>query len=48
VIVVQASPEMKRSVDVWGPTRGLELMQRIKAQFDPERRMAPGTFVGGI
>jgi glycolate oxidase FAD binding subunit len=48
VIVVHASPELKRSVDVWGPARGVGLMQRIKAQFDPEGRMAPGTFVGGI
>jgi glycolate oxidase FAD binding subunit len=48
VVVVAASPAVKRTVDVWGPARGLELMRRIKDQFDPEHRMAPGTFVGGI
>jgi glycolate oxidase FAD binding subunit len=48
VVVVEAAPEVKRAVDVWGPASGLELMRRIKDQFDPEHRMAPGTFVGGI
>ncbi len=35
-------------VDPWGPAHGLDLMRRVKAQFDPERRLAPGRFVGGI
>jgi glycolate oxidase FAD binding subunit len=48
VVVVEAPPAVKRAVDVWGPARGVELMRRIKEQFDPDNRMAPGTFVGGI
>jgi glycolate oxidase FAD binding subunit len=36
------------ALDIWGPVRGLELMRRIKAQFDPRGRLAPGRFVGGI
>jgi glycolate oxidase FAD binding subunit len=48
VVVVEAPGEVKRSVDVWGPVRGVTIMRRIKAQFDPENRMAPGTFVAGI
>jgi glycolate oxidase FAD binding subunit len=35
-------------VDPWGPVRGLDLMRRVKDQFDPEHRLAPGRFVGGI
>jgi glycolate oxidase FAD binding subunit len=35
-------------VDVWGPVGALDLMRSVKHQFDPERRLAPGRFVGGI
>jgi glycolate oxidase FAD binding subunit len=48
VVVVEAPAEVKRRIDVWGPVRGLEVMRRIKDQFDPEHRMSPGRFVGGI
>lgn len=48
VVVVTAPPEMKRAVDVWGPVRGLGVMRRIKEQFDPDDRMSPGRFVGGL
>jgi glycolate oxidase FAD binding subunit len=47
-VVVDAPPEVKRTVDVWGPVPGLDLMHRVKDQFDPEHRLAPGRFVGGI
>jgi glycolate oxidase FAD binding subunit len=33
---------------VWGPARGVAVMRRIKEQFDPDHRMSPGRFVGGI
>lgn len=47
-VVVDAPVEVKRAVDVWGPVPGLDLMRRVKDQFDPEHRLAPGRFVGGI
>jgi glycolate oxidase FAD binding subunit len=48
VVVVKAPPAAKQRIDVWGPARGIDVMRRIKAQFDPEGRMSPGRFVGGI
>jgi glycolate oxidase FAD binding subunit len=48
VVVVEAPPEAKTGVDVWGPVGGLDVMRRVKEQFDPERRMSPGRFVGGL
>jgi glycolate oxidase FAD binding subunit len=36
------------AVDLWGPVPSLGLMRAVKAQFDPEHRMAPGRFAGGI
>ncbi len=48
LVVVDAPPEVQEATDVWGPVSGLDLMRRVKEQFDPERRLAPGRFVGGI
>jgi len=49
-IVRHASEEVRAAVDVWGPVDpgALRLMRRVKEQFDPGRRLAPGCFVGGI
>lgn len=48
VVVLDAPPEVKNELDVWGPVRGLDLMRRVKEQFDPSRVLSPGRFVGGI
>ena len=48
VVVVQAPAATKVALDVWGPVAGLDLMRRVKGEFDPDRRLAPGRFVGGI
>jgi glycolate oxidase FAD binding subunit len=41
--------ELKRDVDVWGPTpAAFFLMRRIKQQFDPKRSINPGRFVGRL
>jgi len=40
---------VKRDVNPWGPIRDdFPLMQKLKAQFDPDRILNPGRFVGGI
>ncbi|MFI0444670.1 FAD-binding oxidoreductase [Actinomadura sp. 6N118] len=47
--VVRYAPEGVRTADdVWGPVPALTLMRRVKDQFDPEHRLSPGRFVGGI
>ncbi|MGH3886677.1 MAG: FAD-binding oxidoreductase, partial [Pseudonocardiaceae bacterium] len=43
-----APPHRKAGLDVWGPVPALGLMRRLKDQFDPEHRLSPGRFVGGI
>jgi glycolate oxidase FAD binding subunit len=48
LVVVDGPPEVKAGIDTWGPVPALDLMRRVKEQFDPERRLAPGRFVGGI
>jgi len=48
-VVVLAAPEpLRDQLDLWGPVPGLSLMRRLKAELDPDRRLAPGRFVGGI
>src|SRR5690606_21389543 len=49
-VVRHAPPAVAITVDFWGPVDpgALTLMRRIKDQFDPEHRLAPGMFVGGI
>jgi glycolate oxidase FAD binding subunit len=50
VVVRHAPPPVRAVVDVWGPVDpgALTLMRRVKDQFDPGHRLAPGRFVGGI
>ncbi|MGZ4437289.1 MAG: FAD-binding oxidoreductase [Nocardioidaceae bacterium] len=47
-VVLDAPAAVKDVIDTWGPVPGLDLMRRVKEQFDPDRRLAPGRFVGGI
>ncbi|KGH46104.1 MULTISPECIES: FAD-binding oxidoreductase [Modestobacter] len=48
LVVLDGPPAVKTAVDTWGPVPAIDLMRRVKEQFDPERRLAPGRFVGGI
>jgi len=47
-VLLQAPPSVRAALDAWGPVPGLALMRRVKDQFDPQHRLAPGRFVGGI
>jgi glycolate oxidase FAD binding subunit len=49
-LVLAAAPAALRALaDPWGPPPpAFEVMRRLKAQLDPEARLAPGRFVGGI
>jgi glycolate oxidase FAD binding subunit len=47
-VVLTAPPGVRETLDMWGPVAGLTLMRRVKDQFDPGHRFAPGCFVGGI
>jgi len=43
------SPSLGREVDSFGPLPGgVALMAELKRALDPHRRLAPGSFVGGI
>jgi glycolate oxidase FAD binding subunit len=47
--VLEAPVSVKQQLDVWGYTgNALDLMRRIKRQFDPENILSAGRFVGGI
>ena len=46
--VLHAPAAVLDAVDVWGPVSALSLMQAVKDRFDPEHRLAPARFVGGI
>jgi glycolate oxidase FAD binding subunit len=51
-VVVSAAPdELRAALDPWGAPPAapvLALMRRLKAQLDPEGRLAPGRMVGGL
>ena len=49
VAMVDAPAGVKRDLDIWGPTpAAFFLMRRIKQQFDPQRLLNPGRFVGRL
>ena len=47
--VLEAPISLKQQLDVWGYNgNALEIMRRIKQQFDPKNLLSPSRFVGGI
>ncbi len=47
--ILEAPVTIKKQLDPWGYTgNALEIMRKIKKQFDPENILSPDRFVGGI
>jgi glycolate oxidase FAD binding subunit len=48
-VVARAPVAVKQQCQVWGPPGDdVALMRAIKASFDPQHRLNPGRFLGGI
>ncbi len=49
-LLVDAAPHALRpELDAWGPVpSAFAIMRELKQRFDPERRLNPGRFVGGL
>ncbi len=48
LVVEEYAPALAGRIDPWGTPAALDLMRRVKAQFDPHNTLNPGRFVGGI
>jgi len=48
-VVLSAPAGVREGLDHWGPVGdALELMRTVKDSFDPDHRLSPGRFVGGL
>lgn len=49
-LVVETAPgTLRAAIDPWGPRpASFAIMERLKQRFDPDRRLNPGRFVGGL
>ena len=50
VTVTRGPAELRRAVDPWGPVEpgAFALMRALRNEFDPERVLNPGRYVGGL
>lgn len=49
LVVEQVPPELKQSLDVWGPVpSSFPVFRNLKTEIDPANIMNPGRFVGGL
>ena len=48
-VLAAAPPALRALADPWGaPPPALEIMRRLKGELDPDARLAPGRFAGGL
>ncbi len=48
-IIERCPDSVKAHLDVWGEQpSGMQIMRRLKSQFDPQNILNPGRFVGGL
>jgi glycolate oxidase FAD binding subunit len=48
-LVIEAAPASLRAIDPWGPPPpSFAVMAALKRRFDPDQRLNPGRFVGGL
>jgi glycolate oxidase FAD binding subunit len=48
-VMFSAPPQLEEGNDVWGPASpALQLMRKIKQEFDPDGLLNPGRFIAGI
>ena len=48
-IIERCPDDVKAHIDVWGEQpSGMQIMRRLKQQFDPQNILNPGRFVGGL
>jgi glycolate oxidase FAD binding subunit len=49
LVTSEAPPDIRSAFDAWGtPPPAFALMRALKERFDPQRRLNPGGFVGGL
>jgi glycolate oxidase FAD binding subunit len=48
LVIEEYAPTLIGRIDPWGAPAALDLMRRVKVQFDPHNTLNPGRFVGGI
>lgn len=47
--ILEAPAALKSTLDIWGAVgNSLDVMKRLKQQFDPAHILSPGRFVGGL
>jgi len=47
-VVTSAPAAVRQAIDIWGPVAALPTLREVKERFDPQRRMAPGRYIGGL
>jgi glycolate oxidase FAD binding subunit len=48
-VIERAPVAVKQHCQVWGPTGDdFQVMRALKATFDPQHRLNPGRFIGGL